>query len=444
MAVTGRVLQAGVRRKYLWSVIAIAVLVRLAAGIAMGDQVEVLPGIHDQVSYDALARSLLAGRGYSFTLPWYPFIAPYTQTSFWSFLYPLYLAGVYAVFGFHPLAARLIQGALSGTLAVWLIYRLGRRLFNERVGLVAAALSAVYIYSVYYDAALMTESFYIVGILAMLNLALDISQSDVPEGALTQRQGLSAWLTSPTAKWVLLGIVLGVTTLLRQSILPWVPVLLLWILWAGRGRVRSAQALIPLVILALFIAPWTVRNYRVYNTFLLLNSNTGYATYSANSPAHGTLFIQAHTEPIPAELAGLNEAQLDRALMRRGIEFIVREPGRYALLSLSRVAVFFKFWPGPESSLMSNISRLLSYALYLPFFIYGLFLSRHNWRRCSLIYLFGFVYAVMHILTWASIRYRIPIDAASMPFAALAVVDIATRIRAARSAKPVRVDADSR
>ena len=34
-----------------------AVLIRLLPALYMGDQVSVLPGIHDQVSYDALARS---------------------------------------------------------------------------------------------------------------------------------------------------------------------------------------------------------------------------------------------------------------------------------------------------------------------------------------------------------------------------------------------------
>lgn len=396
----------------LWLILALAVVLRLGVAVAMGDVVTDLPGIHDQITYDALSKSLLAGRGYSFEHYWYPFTPANTPTSHWSFLYPLFLAGVYTVFGYHPLAARMIQGALSGAVAAWLVYRLGKRLFGERVGLAAAVLSAVYIYSVYYDAALMTESFYIVGVLAMLNLALDI----------TDGTGRAA------AKWAMLGVVLGITTLLRQSILPWVPVLLVWILWAGRGRVRWAHALIPLVILALFIAPWTVRNYRIYGEFLLLNSNTGFAMYSSQAPTHGTLFIQAHVEPIPPELMGRNEPQMDRALMRRGMEFVLDDPGRYVLLSLSRVAVFFKFWPGPESSTMSNISRLLSYALYLPFFLYGLYLSRYNWRRCSLLYLFAVIYSTMHILTWASIRYRIPIDAAFMPFAALAVVDLASRI----------------
>ena len=60
------------------------------------------------------AVSLLAGRGYSFDQDWYPgFTRAGEPTAHWSFLYPLYLAVVYAVFGYHPLAARLVQALLD-------------------------------------------------------------------------------------------------------------------------------------------------------------------------------------------------------------------------------------------------------------------------------------------------------------------------------------------
>ena len=402
-------------------ILAVAVILRVASALYQGDAIAALPGIHDQFSYDALAQSILVGHGYSFDRDWYPFTPAHTPTAHWSFLYPLYLAGVYVLFGSHPLAARLIQGAVSGVLSAWLLYRLGRRLFDKRVGLVTAALSAVYIYFIYYDAALVTEPFYILGVLAMLDLVLQITHQ--PSRPVTQSPN------HPTTKWVWLGLVLGVTTLLRQSILPWVPFLLGWMLWAGWGRVRWWQPLVLVAILTLFIVPWTVRNYAVYDDFVPLNSNAGYALYSANHPDHGTHFMDAYAAPLPPQLKGLNEAQLNSSLMIEGIRFILQDPARYLLLSLSRVLVYFKFWPSPESQPLSNVSRVLSFGLYLPFFLYGLLLSRRNWRRCSLLYLFGIVYSLMHILTWAMIRYRLPVDAAFMPFAALAVVDVAQRIR---------------
>lgn len=41
---------------------------------------------------------------------------------------------------------------------------------------------------------------------------------------------------------------------------------------------------------------------------------------------------------------------------------------------------------------------------------------------------FAFVYTGIHLLTWALIRYRLPVDAVLMPFAALAVSDVVQRI----------------
>ena len=82
-------------RQVLYLILIVAVLFRVVAAFYMGDEVTELPGTQDQISYDALARSLLDGRGYSFTENWYPFTLADTPTAHWSFVYPLYLAGVH-------------------------------------------------------------------------------------------------------------------------------------------------------------------------------------------------------------------------------------------------------------------------------------------------------------------------------------------------------------
>jgi hypothetical protein len=155
-----------------------AIILRLLAAIYLGNSLVGVQQdrIQDQNSYDALAQSLLGGRGYSFEMDyWYPgFTRAGEQTAHWSFLYPAFLAGVYGVFGHYPLAARLVQVLISGILSTWLFYRLGQRLGGKTVGLVTAALGAVYIYFVYHDAALMTESFFTLGILAIFVLSLKL------------------------------------------------------------------------------------------------------------------------------------------------------------------------------------------------------------------------------------------------------------------------------
>jgi len=238
--------------------------------------------------------------------------------------------------------------------------------------------------------------------------------------------------------WVTLGVVAGLAALLRQTVLFWLPMQLAWIAWAGNQAVSGQQSddragswrrwltgsLVTLVIAGLIVLPWTARNYLDYHTFLPLNSNAGFAFYSANHPDHGTHFDQDYAAPLPQDLLGqgLNEAQWNTALARRGFEFIVQDPWRYFLLTLSKAAVQFNFWFSAQSSRSANLMRLLSFGLYLPFFIAGLILSWRNWQRASLIYLFVIGFNLLHILTWAGIRYRLPVDAALMPFAAYALI----------------------
>ena len=416
-------------RRWLSVVVAIAVLLRVSAALFMGDRVEDLPGIYDQISYDRLAQNVVAGNGFSFDVDWWPNTRAGEPTAHWSYLATLYLAGVYKLVGHHPLVARLIQAVATGVLMPLLTYRLAVRLRGPVVGLLAAGVSAVYIYFFYYGAALMSEPLFFVAILGALNLALDVAA----------RPALG--------RGAALGMVTGLAVLARQTFLAFVPFLVGWLVWAGRGRIRLWHVCVPLVVLALMILPWTVRNYVAFGEFVLVNTNAGYVFFWGNHPVHGTNFISllgpehpSYGELIPAELRGLNEAALERALLRAGLGFVADAPIRYVLLSLSRLKDYFLFWPKATSSTLSNISRVGSFGVCLPFMVYGVILSiRSAWRtegdlatperraELVLLLLFVAVYSGIHLLSWAYVRYRLPVDTVLVIFAALGIDDLGRR-----------------
>ncbi|RME78889.1 MAG: hypothetical protein D6784_01720 [Chloroflexi bacterium] len=414
-------------RRWLAVIILVAVVLRVAAALYMGDTITDLPGIQDQVSYDTLSLRVLDGYGFSFGELWWPATFPDEPTAHWSFLYTLYLSAVYAVVGHHPLVARLIQAVLAGILMPWLTYRLAHRPFGQTVALAAAGLSGVYIYFVYYAAALMTETFYIIAILWTLDISMRLARKGGPPGRWTG--------------WGLqLGLALAVTVLLRQVFLLFIPVLFAWLLWRSYafqnravGRMLAVE-LVAGVVLVASILPWTVRNYLVFGTFVLLNTNAGYAFFWGNHPIHGYNFIAIlpdsgmYMELIPRHLWGLNEAVLDRALLERGIGFVQADPLRYVVLSLSRALDYFEFWPSSQSSLLSNISRVFSFGVLLPFMAYGVWanLRRSLKNELFLLYLFALVYTTVHLLTWALIRYRLPVDAVLVIFAGWALVRLAS------------------
>lgn len=442
------------KNKILALILGLSVLGRLMASVMLGDPVVSLPGTADQISYHALAVRLVKGYGFTFPVAWWPMTQAGAPTAHWSYLYTMFLAGVYGVFGVHPLVARLIQAVVAGVMMPLLTYRVANRVFGAQVfvlrdkvrlniPLISAAWTALYGYFVYYAAALMTETFYIIGILWSLNLALDIASS-LEAG----KQRISAW------KWLELGAAIGITVLLRQVFLLFVPFLFLWFWWIfayktqkggyrnwrdGFRRAFRGGVLVGLVLIV-FIAPFTWLNYKRFDRFVLLNTNAGFAFFWANHPVHGTDFIDAremdsYQDLVPEELRNLDEAALDQALLKRSFEFVTNDPWRYIRLSLSRIDDYFMFWPLKQSSLPSNIVRVFSYGVALPFILWGVFIWVRKTRQGeydgfagTLLLLFAVIYTAIHLLSWALIRYRLPVDAVTLPFGAVGLLDILKRL----------------
>lgn len=401
----------------LIGILCCAVALRVGAALYLGASPSQAPGIYDEVSYHTLALRLMEGQGYSFAENGYPFSLADTPTAHWSFLYPLFLVGVYSLLGPHVLAARLIQAVLGGAGMGWLIYRIGARLAGRRVGLAGAGAFAIYGYWIYYNAALMTETFFTLALLAALDRAL----------ALRERQTL--------LRWAGLGTALGVACLLRQTALFLIPILLAWVAWSQRRVVQWRGLALAILLPAVWIAPVTLRNQHVYHQFLLLNSNSGYAWYASVNPSLGTRWdAEKVVTPVPEELAGLNEAQLDRELARRALNTVLQAPGRVAALTFSKALDQFRFWPSPHSGMLSNLIRVGSFGLYLPWMLAGGILSARRWREYLPIYLMAVVLNGVHILTWPAARYRLPVDALLMPLVGLALMELLDWLAARRRA----------
>lgn len=141
------------------------------------------------------------------------------------------------------------------------------------------------------------------------------------------------------------------------------------------------------------------------------------------------MFNQSFAPPIPDNLQGLTEPAIDRALFQQGLRFILADPIRFLLLSVSRLKDYFWILPSEQSSSISNIARLLSFAVYLPFMIYGLWLSRRQWQLCLPLYLYIAFDGLLCLTTWAAPRYRLPSDVLLMIFVGLAVTSLVSQVK---------------
>lgn len=231
--------------------------------------------------------------------------------------YPYFLAGVYAVSGDSFTAGRLAN-ALLGVLAVWLIFLIARRLWGDGAALAAAAVGAVAPPLVYLSTALMSEPLFIVFELAAILTLL-------------------RWLDDRRHRWVVAcGVLCGLCALTRANGLVLLLAGLVGIAAVARTERRQAVNAAAVLVTAsvLTIVPWTVRNAVALGELVPLTTQAGVAiagSYSA--PAERAGLREGWLHPLAvAELrrevfrADLNEAEVERELRRRGVDFALSHP----------------------------------------------------------------------------------------------------------------------
>ena len=396
----------------LFGILAIALILRVAMAVYLGDTVSGLSGAHDEISYSMLGQRYAAGYGMTFPEAWYPWIEANAPQSYYSYSISLFLGGIYALFGYHPLAARLIMAVMS-TLIVWMVFLVGRRLFNEKVALLATAITALYAYLIFYGVTLVTETPFTLALLIALYLAVRMRAGEMT----------GFWA------WVLLGFVLAVAVLLRMAVIFFIPILLFWLFFAIRKHTSIFMLVIPLVIIGLAVLPLAMRNWQLWHQFLLLEAQFGHVFWNGNHPDHLGNFHPFKVFPIPAEVLALkNDVLITNTLLRMGIQNVLADPGNFIMLTLTRLREFFLFWPTEDSTLWANLLRIGSFGIVLPFALYGLVSNLRRFQELAPIYLFFVVHTGIYAVTWTMIRYRVPLDPFFILFAAYTLYTLYSRV----------------
>jgi 4-amino-4-deoxy-L-arabinose transferase-like glycosyltransferase len=169
--------------------------------------------------------------------------------------------------------ARFMQVVLS-TVTVWLVFMLGRELFDRRAGLVAAGIFAFYPAFVGFSHLLWAETLFVfLNVGWMLLLVRGV------------RTGRAALLLAG-------GALLGLASLARQVVSSFLPLAGAWMFLMRptprRGTARLAAAMVLGTVLV--IGPWTIRNAARYRTFVAIAPNSGLALlWGASDDIFGVL-----------------------------------------------------------------------------------------------------------------------------------------------------------
>jgi 4-amino-4-deoxy-L-arabinose transferase-like glycosyltransferase len=365
-------------------ILAAALAIRLAAGLWWQSR---LPGgekfgFGDSDSYWELGRTIARGEPYQYGSP--------DAQVFRTPGYPLLLAPLFWFGGNEPpVEWAYALSALLGTGAVGGVYWFARLLFDERTGLLAAAIVAIYPGAISEGALVLSEAPFTLAILLQLGLWCKClvgqasgltSDTNTPDQKTFPRRavGMAPYIFAAAA-----GVVAAIATLIRPSWLLFTPFAILVAIAFFPPRRR--QLLIGLVMLgafALTMSPWWIRNYRVTGHFVPTTLQTGASLYDglnlrANGGSDMRFVEQFTTEQRRADAANRPapgsdpfEYRLDKSMERAAIHWAKANPVRVLELAAIKFLRTWNVWPN-EPGLRSWSLRLLVAATYLPLLILG-------------------------------------------------------------------------
>jgi 4-amino-4-deoxy-L-arabinose transferase-like glycosyltransferase len=310
-------------------------------------------------------------------------------------LYPLFLRLIYSVFGSYNYKAVYIVQSIITSSIILLMYGTVRRIGNEIAALTAAAICAVYPNFIAYNLTTMTEAmslFFLVLLLWLLFKPFD------------ERK-----------KAITLGCVLAAAAFVKSAMLFFVPGTILF----------SKKRLVLVLVLAVLLSPWIVRNAIVHDTVAPV-SDTGalnfYATY--NPAATGSRHVNAEDTP----LRTYDHDQM--TYVREALKFIINNKWQTIDITYNKVALLIS--RGWDTFILKgvigdhlNLVQIMMYA-YLPVAALGFIgLLRLYDRKNRIIAVMLVSYLFFSIMfAIFKFRYRVLAEPMLMMYASLLIGNV--------------------
>lgn len=345
----------------------------------------------------SILRGNVLGKEVFYALPVYPY-----------FLSLAYLFSAGEVFGLI-----LIQ-MLIGSLNCGLIYILGKKLFNNQVGIISSIIACGYLMFVFYDRMLLPASLAI--LLGLLLMLLLLSIKDRPS--------LRGWFGA--------GLFLGLCSLACASFSLLAIFILFWIIFEYKREAKRRVFLYCLsfsLSFLLVLGAVTLRNYLVAGDAVVISAHSGINFYIGNNPQASGIFKpppymlptqsglieDAHIIAEKISAKKLTPSQASSFWFRRSLSFMKSQPLNYLKLLAKKLILF---WNGREYvddveyymfKQESGLFRLalFRFSLISPLALLGIFLSKTQARRINLLYLFVLGLMLATVSFFINSRYRL-------------------------------------
>lgn len=318
--------------------------------------------------------------------------------------YSFFLALVFFFFGQNYLAVKIIQAVIGSSLCI-LVFLLGRKIFSESVGLVAAIMLALNLAFIYTPETILSENIFVfLFLLVMLSF-------------------VQMWKQPSFRNQIAVGFILGLATLTRaETILFPVFILFALLLKERLEKRRFIEAgksfMVILFFFLLCLVPWTMRNYYVHHSFVPVATEGGVTLYASYCPPQGKLFGST-PKGITAPQVHEGEIQMSRYYTKEAIKFIKENPSKLPKLTLLKILFFFSpfEWELTGGKGIYNAMFVFS----LPFFILGIYFLRRRMLEFLPLYLPVVYYFLLAIVFQGTPRWRSCVEPYMIVIAAIGI-----------------------
>jgi hypothetical protein len=338
--------------------------------------------------------------------------------------YVYFIALIFSIFGVYSVNSAIVIEILQSLTAAFtclVFYHLAKK-FNEIVGLLSALAIAFYPPSILFSVMRISPILLVVLLLALIIHYLFKIQEH--------------WRYRDA---VVCGVLMAVNALMEPVVIIFYVTSCLWLfLWSSGSRVAAVKCCLIMGIVSFAcILPWTIRNYIVFNNFVLIKSSMGKNLLEGNRPSgDGIIFTYEYDDVFSqAELEGLkklNEAERNQVMQRKAIEFIKADPGRFIRLTIKRIYYYWTLVNPYRRTAYDNL-RIVTYGPVLILAVIGVILSWKQRKYASIFLFLFFSYPLPYYITQVTInRYRYGAEAFLLIPASYAVVELVKKYGSGR------------
>jgi 4-amino-4-deoxy-L-arabinose transferase-like glycosyltransferase len=365
-----------------------------------------------------IARSIVQGKGFSS-----PLFGDTGPTAWMTPIYPYLLALSFRLFGVYSKASAIVMLSLNSMFSALTslpVFFMARRTFGEVTAIRAGWAWALFPYAIYFPGNFIWST-----VLTTLLLAVAFAV------------GLRLDDSSRMKDWIGFGLLGGIAALSDPIVISVLPLLGLW-MWHRRCQ-RGGSWVLPGIAAALafivVVAPWFVRNYRVFGSMIPFRDNFGLELYVGNDGE--TWFWAAgphptHNDQEWQEYRQLGELRYMQRKQAQSVNFISQHKRLFLWLGIRRaIYLWTNYWSFSRRYLEAepfDIPAVFLTTALTFVALRGLWIGWRNFGPAIVPYAIAlFFFPIVYYVTHLEDYYRRPADPFYVVLAAYAVTEYLQR-----------------